>query len=274
MALCGNHSSVVYKLLNFSEHSKAIYKKLEQKISYYIRRWLRLHHTISNIVLYSSVSPCPLPVSSLTSVLKASKISGYLLLRDSNDPSVSQNCPEVNAGRWSASDSVKLAESELAFRDIMGYQQQGRSGFGAFKKKSRPPKGTHAYRKLLSDISSQIDSEESFAKAAQLHLQGNWVRWCDYIKLDLSWKSLMSLPQPLVSFCIQSAFNILPCPSNLFRWKLSEDSSCSLCKSPKATIAHVLSGCKIALDQQRYTYRHDSILRVIVDCLNEFLSSY
>ena len=105
-------------------------------------------------------------------------------------------------------------------------------------------------------------------------MQGNWIRRCDYIKLDLSWKSLMSLPQPLVSFCIQSAFNILPCPSNLFRWKLSEDSSCSLCKSPKATVAHVLSGCKITLDQQCYTYRHDSILRIIVECLSEFISSY
>ena len=31
------------------------------------------------------------------------------------------------------------------------------------------------------------------------------------------------------------------------------DSLCSLCKSPSATVSHVLSGCKVALDQGRYT---------------------
>ena len=249
-------------------------RKLEQKISTYVRKWLKLHRTISDLALYSSVSPCPLPIKSLTSVLKASKVGGYLLLRDSNDPLVSDNCPELHAGKWSASDSVKLAEAELNFRNIMGHHQKGRLGLGSIQNEKIPLKGTHCYRKLISDITNEIDSEESLAKAAQLHLQGSWVRWCDYVKLDLSWKSLMSLPQPLVSFCIQSSYNLLPCPSNLFRWKLSLDSLCFLCKSPKATVSHILSGCKVALDQKRYTFRHDSILRVIIECLEDFLKSY
>jgi len=52
----------------------------------------------------------------------------------------------------------------------------------------------------------------------------------------LSWKSLLAMPSQLISFFIQSTYNILPCPSNLFRRKLSVNSLCTLCKSPSATV--------------------------------------
>ena len=47
--------------------------KLEQKVSFYLRRWLELHHSITNISLYSSISPCPLPLKSLSSIFKVSQ---------------------------------------------------------------------------------------------------------------------------------------------------------------------------------------------------------
>ena len=51
--------------------------KLEQKASVHIRKWLKLHRSITSLSLYSSALPCALPVRSLTSVLKSSKISGH-----------------------------------------------------------------------------------------------------------------------------------------------------------------------------------------------------
>ena len=56
-------------------------KKLEQKVSGLIRKWLNLHNSISSISLFSEISPCPLPLKSLSSILKSSKVSGHLLLR-------------------------------------------------------------------------------------------------------------------------------------------------------------------------------------------------
>ena len=44
---------------------------LEKKTSTYIRKWLGLHSSTTNISLYSC-SPCPLPVKKLTAVLKSS----------------------------------------------------------------------------------------------------------------------------------------------------------------------------------------------------------
>jgi len=221
-------------------------RKIEQKISSFIRKWLGLHHTISNLALYSSVSSCPLPLKSLTAVMKASKISGHLLLRDSSDPIVANNCPKLKSGKWSVEDTVNVVESELTFREIMGIHQQGRSGLGLSKPPLVPPKETHGYRKFISDLSGDIDKENDLARASQLHLQWNWIRWCDYVRMDLSWKTLLAMPSPLVSFCIQSTYDILPSSSNLFRWKVSSDSLCTLCNTLSATVSHVLSGCKVA----------------------------
>jgi len=39
-------------------------------------------------------------------------------------------------------------------------------------------------------------------------------------------------------------------------------------------VSRVLSGCKVALVQGRYTYRHDNILAGIVKCIQDFVSSY
>jgi len=86
---------------------------------------------------------------------------------------------------------------------------------------------------------------------------------------------LLAMLRPLISFCIQSSFDIpCPCPSNLFRWKLSAGSLYTLCKTLFATVSHILSGCKVALKQGRYTYRHDNILVGIVKCLQDFLATH
>ena len=40
--------------------------KLEQKVSVFIRKWLHLHHSTSSLCFYSSTSPYPLPIKSLS----------------------------------------------------------------------------------------------------------------------------------------------------------------------------------------------------------------
>ena len=51
--------------------------KLEQKISVFICKWLHLYHSTSSLCFYSSASPYSLPIKSLSSALKASKIGGH-----------------------------------------------------------------------------------------------------------------------------------------------------------------------------------------------------
>ena len=70
-----------------------------------------------------------------------------------------------------------------------------------------------------------------------------------------------------------ATFDTLPSPTNLKRWHITTEADCSLCSVKVCTTAHVLSGCKVALSQGRYTFRHDSILRVLHNSLSKFVSS-
>ena len=248
--------------------------KMDQKMSVYVRSWLKLHHTLTNLALFSKVSPCPLPLKSLVSVFKSAKVSGHLLLRDSDDKFISSDPPSLKSGAWSVSDAVKEAESCLLQNKIIGYHQSGRAGFGSIKSAPSPPKNTYAFRKLISETVVKCDESKDLARAVQLHLQGYWTSWCSFVKNNLSWKSMLLVPEPLLKFMISATFGTLPSPSNLKRWKIPNvEPSCFLCKKPTCTIAHILSGCKVSLKQGRYDFRHNSILVGIISFIKPLLSS-
>ena len=82
------------------------------------------------------------------------------------------------------------------------------------------------------------------------------------------------MPSPeLFKFLINSTHNVLPTPDNLRRWgKSSVDIACTLCQYSNPSLKHILNGCPAALQQCRYTWRHDNILECIVKQLNAALS--
>ena len=98
--------------------------KLEQKVSVFIRKWLHLHHSTSSLCFYSSVSRCPLPIKSLSSALKASKISGHLLLRNSKDPLVSSCIPKLQTGTWKVEDAVLSCKNDIKISQVCGSDHQ------------------------------------------------------------------------------------------------------------------------------------------------------
>ena len=90
--------------------------------------------------MYSSTSPCPLPIKSLTSILKAAKVSGHLLLIDSSDPLVNTSVPHLKVGEWKVEDVVKI---RLGLRRFGYHQHNRRVGLGFIKQTEVPPKQTH-----------------------------------------------------------------------------------------------------------------------------------
>ena len=71
------------------------------------------------------------------------------------------------------------------------------------------------------------------------------------------------LPSSQFSFLLGAGTDTLPIPLNLRRWHLKVDSSCLLCGSKQPAIHYVLSKPE-ALQQGRYTWRHDSVLQSLV----------
>ena len=108
------------------------------------------------------------------------------------------------------------------------------------------------------------------AKSVQLSLQGQWDRWRDYIKLDLSSENLLEIQQLLLSFCLGATYDTLRSPSNLYRWHVAPEAVCFLCSKQVCTLAHILGACSLALQQNFY----DTVLRVLVSSVKNFLTSY
>ena len=65
---------------------------------------------------------------SLSSALKASKISGHLLLRNSQDPLVSSCIPKLQTGTWKVEDAVLSLENNKKISQVCGNGHHNRLG--------------------------------------------------------------------------------------------------------------------------------------------------
>ena len=214
-----------------------------------------------------------MPLKSITSILKSSKISGHLLLRDSSDPLVSSAVPKLRSGKWKVEEAVTAAEAELNFKKVCGITQVNKAGFGINKAVKIAQKGTNSYRRQVSATSKGIDEEGHLSKALSLQVQGSWTAWVNYVKNDLSWKTILATPPNLLSFCLAATFDVLPSPSNLHRWHINTEASCLLCRKNICTTAHILGACKASRDQGRFTYRHNLVLADLCSILSSFIQN-
>ena len=199
---------------------------LEKKISKLIRKWLNIHSSTTDVSLYSLISPCLLPIKSLTFILKSFKISGHLLLRDSKYPLVSTVSPSLKSWHWKATSVTQITEAQLNFRKIRGPLNLGRSGLGSVKPTPVPKEGSQAHHKLVTKTHREIEEEHNLERALQLQLQCHWVQWEGYIQNHFSWKTILAMPPNLLSFCLGATYNVLPSPKNLKQWHLASESRC------------------------------------------------
>ena len=100
-------------------------------------------------------------------------------------------------------------------------------------------------------------------KVNNLTMQGEFTKLLIEEQNAVTWQSVIRrVPRSVMSFAIRSATNSLPSPDNLRRWGKRRLSLCPLC-SNIGTLEHIINFCKVALEQKRYNYRHDSVLQHI-----------
>ena len=77
-----------------------------------------------------------------------------------------------------------------------------------------------------------------------------------------SWRKIMrnGLTSGQLSILLKAGSDSHPTPINLRRMRIQHGSQCPLCSTVRPTTAHILNGCFTALNQGRYTWRHDSVL--------------
>ena len=111
----------------------------------FLKKWLNIHHSTTNICLYCSTSSCPLPLRSLTSILKPTKVRGHFLLRESADKENYKFASQLKCCFWDVTEAVVDAEGSLEFQKVIGYHQTFRPGFVSFKSQSIPRRNPQEY---------------------------------------------------------------------------------------------------------------------------------
>ena len=95
-------------------------------------------------------------------------------------------------------------------------------------------------------------------------MQGDFTQLLIEEEENVTWQSIArKMPRNILAFATRIGTNSLPSPDNLKRWGKRKIINCPLCKNPSGTLAHIVNICPVALKQQRFTWRHDSVLKHI-----------
>ena len=86
-------------------------------------------------------------------------------------------------------------------------------------------------------------------------------------RLTSTWSSVQgNLSKNIFNFTVRYMNNTLATRKNFLLLKLSQTSDCSFCLLPESLL-HVVAGCKVYLEEGRYTWRHNSVLNFVAASL-------
>ena len=87
------------------------------------------------------------------------------------------------------------------------------------------------------------------------------------------WSTVQSnLPRNIFNFTDRRFKSSLATRINLARWNFDQTSDCRFCFHPE-DLLHVDASCKTYIDDGRYTWRHNSALQFIANCLQSIVGS-
>ena len=112
---------------------------------------------------------------------------------------------------------------------------------------------------VIQEARNEEDNKR-LIKGVQQPQRGQWTSWEEALQRSITWNDIWQMTPLKLSFLIRSTYDQLPSKCNLVKWKKESDPTCSLCNEKPQTLEHVLSSCKTALANGRYTWRHNSVL--------------
>ena len=115
-------------------------------------------------------------------------------------------------------------------------------------------------RTMIVDTVRAAEEDKRVVKMTGLAKQGAPMRW-EVPERKISHKEMVNMPESRFAFLMKAVYDLLPTPHNKHVW-FGEEEGCELC-GERGTLQHILSGCRVALCQGRYKWRHDQDLEGI-----------
>ena len=213
----------------------------------YLRNWLKIPKSATRSVFTSAVFNFE-PISKLA---ERARVASHARMREKADSNVqavldAKIAREAGLKYESVKHSVRAEEVYL--------------------------KATNDYpllrgKKLVDAARDIVNSEHEEAILDYLAgktVQGKFLNIVKLQREDPFYHSVMyDLPHGQLSWLMRACVDCLPSYANLRRWNKVLSDKCALCNQ-RETLHHALSNCQVAVKQERYNLRHDSILLHIV----------
>jgi hypothetical protein len=233
-----------------------------------LKKWSRLTKTVEVGVLFRSRENFGLGITPVVDHYERMQLIKCQLLKNSVSTETRKIFEakverESKPGRmWRNTKFETKVESEVNLKCLFPTQPT-RQGLGAGNFNANPSKPEK--RKLISATATSFAEELRLVHSHKLAMQGVWLGWKEKASpFDFSWRNLLYKLSPhLARFILHASVNWVRTPDLLKLWSLVPDASCRLCDASRCTIHHILVGCKFALHDTRYSWRHDSVLRSI-----------
>ena len=109
------------------------------------------------------------------------------------------------------------------------------------------------------------EEECRLVKMTSFSNQGANLKW-EVPQRRLKHSDIIKTSEESLSFLVKAVYDLLPTPANKNRW-FKQEEKCKLC-GQDGTLNHILSGCKVALSQGRYTWRHNKVLKEVANSIS------
>ena len=164
-----------------------------------------------------------------------------------------------------AEEETDVIISNLKHRDIVGAVQTSREGLGNAAFKPFSCMNRKERRKEIVLTAKNDEERKRHNQLVQCSQQGQCTAWEDeVIKREIKWSHLWKWPAHRYQFLIKSTFDMMPTPSNLFKWKIATNDKCTC--GGKGTLFHILSNCPLGLTH-RFTWRRNQVLKIMADAI-------
>ena len=242
-------------------------EEIQRLITSKLKKWLGLPRQLTVDALYSKSNKLQLPFTALTEEVKVTKARSLITFQEAKDPCVRNADIKVDGGRKAnTKQEIEEVRSRLRIRDIAGIANKGKEGLGLNKRQYYCKSNKKDRRRMVTEEIRKKEEETRQVRMVGLAKQGASSRW-EVPERSVSHNDMLKTPDATLKFLVKSVYDLLPTPANKNTW-FGTDEKCPLC-GQEATLNHILSGCRVALAQGRYKWRHDQVLKTLANLVEE-----
>ena len=241
--------------LSLHDLNKTHLDGLDKVARTFINKWLK--YPTRGVTDVGIFHPYLLNVKQPSKLYYEGHASNMLLMTMNGDITVNK-CMESKLEResqWKRKSSTAVISNSIVAQVVANAPRIPRSEGIRYKQSM-----ARAKREVKKSVSEEIKDVWN-QKVRKLTMQGDFTGLIIEEEQSVTWQSIArKVPRNVMSFATRLSTNSLASPDNLVRWGKRKMGTCPLCSSPNATLAHISNMCTVALNQGRFTWRHNSVL--------------